>query len=277
MKRRILETLVLLGLAAVLASMMRREPEPGTRPSREDLTIDGIYPGMALSEVERHIQSPSTVFGTAGVYDSQRSVSFVYGDTVLRDGIPCVQKGDTEERVYQELGRPDRVRDHIWTYEGKFALGFQDARLIGIFSDQSYINSSQGHYFIECTGLSHCPPNYFYGLVGESSLGDSALVLVPSLTLATQSFYFACNPEQVILPGGRVYVGQSLQSALDSLSGNEVERVEGKRIYTFTDFTLAFDVTDNRVFDIVVEPRLLNPEPGGIEPEGILDLIGREP
>ena len=276
MRRRIVEALVVLGLVAGLVSVVRKGPEPGTRASLEDLTIDRIYPGMAISEVDPRVLSPTTVFGTAGIHDNKRAVNFVYGETLFSGNTPYVQKGDAKQRVYQRLGRPDLVRDQVWTYEGAFALGFRDGRLSGIFSDQSYMNSMQDYYYIECNGLSHYPPNYFYALVGESATGDSALVLVPWLTLSTKRFFSACQTDQVILPSGRVFVGQSVQIASDTLSGNEVEIIEGRQIYTFADFTLALKSKGDWIVNIVVAPRPLNPEPN-YEVEGILDLIEREP
>ena len=101
-------------------------------------------------------------------------------------------------------------------------------------------------------------------------------MLVPWLPLSTKRFFYNCPTDQVILPSGRVFVDQSVQNASDTLSGNEVEIIEGRQVYTFADLTLVLESKGDLIVNIAVEPRPLNPEPN-YEVEGILDLIEREP
>ncbi len=279
MRRRLVETLVLLGLVAVLVSVVRREQEGETRPSLRELTIDGLSPGMAVSEVDRQGLSPSTVFGTEGIHDGKRVVNFVYGDSLLNGNIPYVKNGDLKERVYEKLGRPDRVREQVWTYEGAFAVGFRDDRLRGIYSDESYLDQRQD-YYITCQGWSDTMlPNYFYGLVGESRTGRSTLVQDPWLTLSTsRRFYSALSVDQVVLDTGRLSVGQSLETASEAISGREVATIDSRYAYDYADFTLTLEVKEKLVARIVVEPPPRIPEPNpASDCQGILDLIERHP
>ena len=258
MKRRLVEIGLLLALVATL--LMAKRPEAPV--SLDELTIDGLYPGMPVSEIEVESLRPTTVFET-GVTAWGISVHVIYGEVLVLGEEPFLDAGDSMQQVEAKLGAPTKIDGEIWRYSDKFSLCFRNGRLFRVFASVPQQTYREDYYYIECDGWSHSPPNLFYALTGKTrDFGGTLLVLNG---LEKRNRFTTWSGQRLELAQSSLSVGDSLTKVKEELRTQDVT-VPGN-VWTFVTqgVEVALNFQQGKLNEIAVQGVFQGPSYESIE------------
>ena len=257
-KRRLVEIGLLLALVATL--LMAKRPEAPV--SLDELTIDGLYPGMPVSEIEVESLRPTTVF-KAGVTSTELKLRVVYGEVLAAGRGTLLTSGDSRQKVEAKLGTPTEIDGEIWRYSNKLTLFFRDERLFRVFTSIPQEVDLEDYYYISLDHQERTSPSVLFAITGKTKESGHALLLLD--VPFKETCFTTWSGQRLELAQSSLSVGDSLTKVKEELRTQDVT-VSGN-VWTFVTqgVEVALNFQQGKLNEIAVQEVFQGPSYESIE------------